>query len=398
MAILFITVLIDLIGFGLVIPILPFLAPQVGASNFDIALIIAIYSVCAGLFSPFWGKLSDRIGRKPVILICLVGASLSYLFLAYATQLWMLYATRAFGGVMAGNFGVASAMIGDITAPKDRAKRMGMIGSAFGLGMVIGPFMGGVLAGDSNDFIVPCLVASAMSMLAVVAGGLFLQESLDPEKRSQHAALRAQHGNASAWRSVHRCGNSGLILQYLLHSMAIASVTYLFPLWVAAMLGWGAKEVGMVFGIQGLAMAALQGIFIGRLATRFGELNLLLFGSITMTLSFCVISQAQTDWLMVLSFFTLITGATCCTPILNSVTSKRSPPHLLGQTMGLASAMGAWGRSLSPVLAGILLLYTDYALAWLAGCIFSGLMVSWVICQMKKPVPPTDEIAPSTGH
>ena len=136
MPILFLTVVIDLIGFGIVIPILPFLSPQLGADNMDIAYIVSIYAVCAGLCGPFWGKLSDHIGRKPVLLICLGGGALSYVMLGLATELWMIYLSRAFAGFLAGNFGVATAMIGDISSASSRAKNMGLLGAAFGLGMV----------------------------------------------------------------------------------------------------------------------------------------------------------------------------------------------------------------------------------------------------------------------
>ena len=142
MPILFGVVLLDLIGFGVVIPILPFLSPQLGASKMDIAYIVMVYAMGAGLSGPLWGKLSDRIGRKPVIMTCLAGGALSYVMLGLATELWMIYAVRAFAGVMAGNFGVASAMMADITPPEQRARGMGIIGAAFGLGMVLGPMLG----------------------------------------------------------------------------------------------------------------------------------------------------------------------------------------------------------------------------------------------------------------
>ena len=143
MPLLFGVVLLDLIGFGIVIPILPFLSPQLGADKMDIAYIIVVYAIFSGLFAPFWGRLSDRMGRKPVIMICLAGAALSYVMLGLASQLWMIFVARGFAGAMAGNFGVASAMMADITTPQNRAKGMGMIGAAFGLGLVLGPLLGG---------------------------------------------------------------------------------------------------------------------------------------------------------------------------------------------------------------------------------------------------------------
>ena len=231
MPILFGVVLLDLIGFGIVIPILPFLSPQLGADKMDIALIIVTYAVCSGLCGPFWGRLSDRIGRKPVIMICLAGGALAYVMLGLASQLWMVFVARGFAGLMAGNIGVASAMMADMTGPENRARGMGMIGAAFGLGLVLGPMLGGLLSGDSASFTLPCIVAGLMSVLAICAAALFLPESLSAEKRH---ANREQHRGApalSVYGMLRETGNRLIAIQYVLHTLCVSSVTYIFPLW-----------------------------------------------------------------------------------------------------------------------------------------------------------------------
>ena len=246
MPVLYATVLIDLIGFGIVIPILPFLSPQLGADKVDIALIIAVYAAAAGLVGPMWGRLSDRIGRKPVIMICLAGAALSYVMLGLATGLWMIYLARGFAGLMAGNFGVASAMIADITSPRERARGMGILGSAFGIGLVIGPLLGGLLSTD-NSFTLPCIVAGSMSLLAIVAAALFLRESLDEERRRANREHHRRVPRQSLLAMLREYKVTGLVAQYTAHNTCVGSVGYLFTCfpcgWVTIWAGVRARWV-----------------------------------------------------------------------------------------------------------------------------------------------------------
>ena len=224
MPLLFGVVLLDMIGFGIVIPILPFLSPTLGADKLDIAMIIASYAVCAGLCGPFWGRLSDRIGRKPVIMICMTGAAACYGLLAMASELWMIYAARAGAGLMAGNLGVASAMMADFTGSGERARGMGLIGAAFGLGLVLGPVIGGLLSVDGS-FLVPCLFAGGMSLLAVAAAGLFLRESLPRQHRAEQRAERAAAPAESLWALLGRTRSRLLLTQFVLHTASVSAAS-----------------------------------------------------------------------------------------------------------------------------------------------------------------------------
>ncbi|WP_372764647.1 MFS transporter [Litorivivens sp.] len=386
MPILFATVLIDLIGFGIIIPILPFLAPQLGGDAMDIALLLAIYSVFGGLCGPYWGKLSDRIGRKPVLLICLGGAGLSYIMLAYSTTLWALFASRIFAGIMAGNFGVASAMVADMSKPEERAKFMGIIGAAFGLGMVIGPFLGGILAGPNGEFMVPGLVAAGMSFAALVAGAIFLPESLTKAQRDDQAEQMAASAKHSTLRMLRDSGNTLLALQYFFNNSCHTAISYLFPLWVGHMLGWGAREVGMVFGAQGLAMAALQAGLIGKLVKLLGELKLLLIGTCFMATGYVVAASADSASMIVLAFFIIVSGGTVCTPVLNTLVAHRTPIHLRGRMLGTTSASAAWGRVFGPLAAGLALSQLGYHLSWLFGTAMALCMTAWVVGQLRLAV------------
>lgn len=379
MPILFGVILLDLIGFGIVIPILPFMSPELGADKMDIALIIVTYAACAGMSGPFWGRLSDRLGRKPVIMICLAGAVVSYGMLAMASALWMIFASRAFAGLMAGNLGVASAMMSDITPPENRARGMGLIGAAFGLGLMLGPLLGGVLAGSSGSFTLPCLVAGLMSLLAIIAAALFLPESVTAERR---AASHRQYRDGSGpplLAMLRETGNRMLVFQFLLHAAAVSSLTYLVPLWLGDMLDWGAREVGMVFGVQGAIIVLLQGGLLGVLVRVAGEWRLLRICIVVFLCGLGLAVFARTMPWMLFAIFLAMSGATLCMPLLNTITSYRVPAAFRGRMLGTTSSASSWGRVVGPLLAGTNLALFGYTGAWL-GCVLIVLLyLAWAL-------------------
>src|SRR5205085_6464960 len=190
MPILLLIVFIDLVGFGLVIPLLPFYAERFGASPLQMTLLFAVYSLMSMLAAPLWGRLSDRIGRRPVLMASMAAAALAYLWLGFATQLWMVFAARAFAGACAGNIAAAQAYIADVTPPEKRARGMGMIGAAFGLGFIVGPVLGGLLAGDdlaTADLATPGLIAAGLSFIAFLGVVLLLPESLPAAVQARRA-------------------------------------------------------------------------------------------------------------------------------------------------------------------------------------------------------------------
>lgn len=354
---LFAVVLLDMIGFGIVIPILPFITPRLGGDNLDIALIIAAHALGAAVVGPVWGRLSDRFGRKPILMICTLGAAAAYVFLALADTLWAIYAARGLAGIMAGNFPVASAMMADVTPPADRARGMGLVGAAFGLGLVLGPLLGGLLAGAEGSFTVPCLLAALMSLLAVLAAGLFLPESRPGQRRGD----TRRHG---LWQTLRASRARLLMLQYVLHSASISAVTYLFPLWVYALLDWQAREVGIVFGVVGALMALNQGLLMGVWIRLLGELSLLRV-CIGLFLAGQVLALfAASAWAMVTALLLALGGATVCMPILNAMSSRRGRGEDRGRLLGVASAAASLGRVAGPLLAGALLTFGGFRVAW----------------------------------
>jgi MFS family permease len=357
--ILFAVVLLDMIGFGIVIPILPFITPRLGGSDFDIALIIASYAVFATLVGPLWGRASDRLGRKPILMLCTVGAAGAYFLLAVADTLWMIYAARALAGIMAGNFPVASAMMADVTTQTERAKGMGLIGAAFGLGLVLGPVLGGLLAGPDGSFLLPCLLAAVMSLLAVLAAWLFL-----PESRGADARGRAQPSSDGLWTILRATQSRLLMLQYFLHTGSISAITYLFPLWVYALLDWEAREVGIVFGVVGAIMAMNQGLLMGRLVRLFGEVAILRACTSLFLAGQFLALFASGEVAMVGSLVLALGGATLCMPVLNAMTSRRGGADDRGRLLGAASAAAGLGRVTGPIVAGALLTWGGFRIAW----------------------------------
>ncbi len=378
MPILFGVVLLDLIGFGIVIPILPFLSPRLGADKMDIALIIVSYAACAGISGPFWGRLSDHLGRKRVIMICLAGAAVSYVMLGMASQLWMVYAARGFAGLVAGNFGVASAMMADITGPEQRARGMGLIGAAFGLGMVLGPMLGGLLSGHDGSFTVPCLFAGGMSVMAILAAAVFLPESLSAERRAANRAEERSGPKLSVYNLLRETGNRLLLVQFVLHTLVVSSLTYIFPLWVGDTLGWGARQVGIVFGVQGLLMVLFQGGLIGPLVRLLGEWRFLRI-AVTTLLAGLLLAASTTEMpVMVGSMWLAMTGATLCMPLLNTIVTQRTPPIWRGRMLGTTSSAAAWGRVVGPLMAGANLALFGYQGAWIGMACAALPYVFWV--------------------
>lgn len=387
-AVLFGVVLIDLIGFGIVIPILPFLSPQLGASKLDIALIIVTYAAFSGISGPYWGRLSDRLGRKPVIMICLAGGALAYVALALASELWMVYAARAFAGIMAGNLGVASAMMADLTPRERRARGMGQIGAAFGLGLVLGPLLGGLLAGDGNSFTLPCLVAGGMSLLAILAAALFLEESVGVEHRAASREAHRRGVHPSLLGMLRDTGNRLLVLQFLLHAAAISSLTYLVPLWLGDLLGWRAREVGIVFGIQGAIMVLLQGGLLGLLVRELGEWRLLRICISLLMCGLLLALFAEGKVWMLAAIYLAMSGSTLCMPLLNSITSQRTPHRLRGRMLGTTASAASWGRVAGPLVAGANLALFGYQAAWLGVVLIVSLYLGWALGSPPAPALP----------
>ncbi len=370
MPILFLIVVVDLIGFGIVIPLLPFYGEFFQADPATVGLIMATYSFAQFLAAPFWGRLSDRIGRRPVLLVSLAGGALAYLWMGFADTLWILFAARALGGFMAGNISAAFAYVADTTTRENRAKGMGMIGAAFGLGFIIGPAVGGLLAGPdpvNADYQSPAFAAAGLSAVAFVLGLIFLKESLSEEVRNRSKS-RPQESRADQFRrSLNHPHMGFLILMSFLATVAFAGLEATFAMWSRRQFGWGPEQNGYLFAFIGILGALVQGGLVGRLAKRFGETRLIVQGAGALSLGVLVIPFAENLPVLIVGMAIAAYGFSIISPALNSAISLRVGDENQGMVMGVTRSATTLARVAGPAIAGALFAFLGKDWPYYAG-------------------------------
>jgi len=381
MPILFLIVVIDLIGFGIVIPLLPFYAEFFQAGPATVGLIMATYSFTQFLAAPFWGRLSDRIGRRPVLLTSLAGAAIAYVLLGFAETLWMLFAARALGGFMAGNISAAFAYVADTTTRENRAKGMGLIGAAFGLGFIIGPAVGGLLAGPDPihaDYQSPAFAAAGLSVVALVLGLGFLKESLSLEIRDRINS-RSREGRVQQFRRSLTHPHVGfLIFISFLATFAFAGLEATFAMWSRRQFGWGPEQNGYLFAFVGILGALVQGGLVGRLATRFGESRLVAYGAGALSVGVLLIPFAASLPVLLIAMTVAGLGFSIISPALNSAISLRVDDENQGMVMGVTRSATTMARVAGPAFAGALFAFMGKDWPYYAGAVIMAIVMVFV--------------------
>jgi len=372
LVIIFVTVFIDLLGFGLIIPLLPFYAESFGASAFAIGLLGTSFSLMQFVFSPIWGRWSDRIGRRPIILLGLLGSAASYVTLALANSLALLFVARIIGGIAGANIPAAQAYIADVTTPENRARGMGLVGAAFGLGFIFGPALGGLLSRFSPE--TPMWCAAALCFANFVAAWFLL-----PESRTANAATRTL-GQLEAFR--HARGNPTLLLVlalYFIITMAFAAFEATFALFTEARFGFTAASIGFLFTFIGVIIVVIQGGLIGHVVKRVGERRIIPVAIAAISLSIGLLPYVWNVPTLLGALGLLAMGMGFNNPSLSSMVSKLSTEDDQGGTLGLASSLASLGRVVGPAWGGYLYdaygLTTPYLSA--AGLMFVAFLVSW---------------------
>jgi DHA1 family tetracycline resistance protein-like MFS transporter len=343
-------VFINIAGFGVVIPLLPFYASSFGAPAWQVILLFSAYSLGNFFAEPIWGKLSDRIGRRPVLMITIFGNAATYIALAFAPSLFAAMAIRFCGGLLTGNISTIQGYLADVTPPDKRAGRLGLMGAAFSLGFVTGPSIGGILAHPAAGlagFRLPLLLAAGLATVAGLGVMLFVRETRhlhsDAPRRGRFEGVSDALAHPVIWR---------VLLVSLIAIAGFAGMEATFGLWAKSRFAWGPREIGFCFLAIGVTAALAQGLLTGFLARRIGESATLMIGLALIFVGFAFQPLVGQHWpLAVLGMITVALGQSLAFPNIGAILSKASPPDRQGEMLGLNSAAGALARIVGPLAA-----------------------------------------------
>lgn len=347
-------VLIDMLGFALIVPLLTFYADSFGATELQTGLLVSSYALMQMIGAPILGRLSDKYGRRPVFLISIFGTFIGFLILGFANSLWWLFASRILSGLTAGNISVAQAYIADVTDEKNRARGMGMIGAAFGIGFILGPAIGGTLS--VYGFAVPAFVAAGLTFINLIAVYFWLPESLTEERRAELASQKKADVSIKALIvALQRPLVGPLLWVRFGFAVAFNSFQTVFPLYVLYKFDLNAQQTGYILAYLGIVLVIMQGGVIGPLSERFKESNLLV---IFLTFAFVgMIGWTVTPSvnLLLVAMFPMAIGAGSFNALINSAISKAVTRDEIGGMLGFGAGLESSTRIVMPALASYLL-------------------------------------------
>jgi predicted MFS family arabinose efflux permease len=362
LAILFVIVFIDLLGFGMVIPVMALYAERLGASETWTGLLSAGYSAMQFLFAPVWGRLSDRVGRRPVLLVSIAMTALAFLAYALAGSFPVLLASRLFAGAATANIAIAQAYVADVTAPEDRARGMGVLGAAFGMGFVLGPALGGLLSTASISL--PGFAAAGLAALNGVAAFLVLPE---PLRRSGAGGRVGAARLAALTEELTRKGVRRLLVIYLVTSLAFSAMESTFAFLANKRYGLDVAHVSWVFAYIGVIVAVVQGGLVGPLARRLGETRLLWVGLALQAVALLALPSAAGVGGLLAASAPLAVGSGLASPAMSALLSQKARAEDQGGTLGLGQSAAAVGRILGPEAGTFTFAQVSMAFPYLSG-------------------------------
>jgi len=380
LGIIFLTVFLDLVGFGIVLPLLPFYATDMGATPLIVGLIISSYSAMQFVFSPVWGALSDRLGRRPLLILGLFGSAISYIVFGLADTVIVLLLSRVIAGIMGANIPVAQAYIADTTTVEQRARGMGLIGAAFGLGFIFGPAIGGFLS--RWGYGVPGFAAAGLSFLAAGSAVFLLPESLAPERRKPSVGHGGFDAFAERFRAAKRVFTRASlrdpILGFFLGTMGFAGFTTTFPLFLDKPLGLDPMHAGAMFALVGTISAIAQGGAIGPLVERHGERMIATAGGLLLGIGLAVMGWSRTTPVTVGMLVPVGLGWGMMAPSIQSLVSRRAPAWEQGEVLGVNQSASAVARMIGPVAAASAYGIFGPGLGFLAGGVLVFAAAGWI--------------------
>ncbi len=382
--VIFTTVLVDLIGFGMVIPLIGLYGRHYGASGVQLSVLGGIYSLMQFFFAPIWGALSDRVGRRPILLFSLAGSTLSYLAFAFAPSYGWLVLSRALGGICAANISTAQAYIADVTTPQDRAKGMGLLGAAFGIGFTLGPPLGGI-ASAQLGLAAPGLIAAVICGVNALLAVFRLPESYPVELRQQRRENSGTAPKNGGWSNVRQLAHAFqdadrriLFFTFFAVTFAFSTMEQTFSLLFQTKFGFETGEAGyrtgLVLMVAGLVGAMIQGGLIRKLVARFGERQLLLIGLGISSAVMAIFPWSPSYPLYFLIVLPMAIGSSLINPSLSSLISKAASAQEQGSTLGVSQGLGSLARALGP-FCGLMTFTVAPEIPYLISCsIYAALL------------------------
>lgn len=371
---IYLTIFVNIIGFGMVFPLIPLYAKQFHATEGMIGVIMSSFAIAQFIFSPLWGAVSDRFGRKPVISMALLGLSASFFVFALAHNLTWLLISRFLQGVFsAAALPVAQAYVADVTTKEQRIKGMGNLGASLALGFMIGPAIGGILSGINLAF--PFIASGVLAILNFISVQIFLPESL--KEKSQKLELKGNFLNIKAMFDAFHNEMGALFIMIFLWSYAISNSQVAIPLLGYEHFGISSFTIGLFFSSQGMVAAFMQTLVVHKVAKRFGEHRTALIALIIMAVALILMPFSPISLMMAVFMMLTSVGSGLARPTLNSLISKETKEGQ-GTTMGLSTAFESFGRILGPLLGGILFSY-DFRLPFIVCAIMVGLSLIYVL-------------------
>lgn len=354
LATIFAVVFVDVLGFGLILPLLPYYATRFGASALVIGLLTASYPAAQIFGGPLLGRMSDRFGRRPILMLSIIGTGMSFLVLGFANTLWMLFAGRILDGLTGGNFTVAQSYIADVTTAKDRARGLGLTGAAFGLGFIIGPAMGGFLS--QWGYSVPAFVAAGVAALDVVLVALFLPESLSEERKAE---LKAHpRGGVTLDRllaALRRPLFGDALKLRFFFGLAFATFQTMFSLWALKHLGLEPRAIGLLLAYVGVLSVTVQLVLIGPLTRRFSEGLLIVAALGVAGVFFLAWGLSPNVPVLLLVLTPLCFAISIHNTVSQSVLSKTVSPAEIGGAFGLSGAIQSVASISAPIIGGAII-------------------------------------------